>query len=404
MLAIELILEALDYLTIPLELSFPLSIDEHKPKHAALSACSLVCKDWSYFAQRLLFRRVIIRADFEKPFSVSSYDTFLSAIDPHTEKGAWLASSIRMFIFFPRKDDGGGAVSSQLLTALLRMPNLRHFDVFAAVCTFSDAQLAQLRAEGPKLNSLRINVDRWTTTPETVDPETNMYRLAACFPSLKVLDIGSIRGSTLRPASPPLNLPLTALTITLFRIANSLEACIACLVRNPEADYNGLQVLSTHARQGRRRPGEEESLVQTYGPTLLSLTVDFNQYDTLAMALQQCTRLKRLELANFPTPALLPLLPRTLEDLSMSSGRTSSYESGVEFPDLGPLMTEIENLPRLRKLTISYCGDNEPHFDALRVVCRQRGIELRTSNGIYINGDDFMISVQKDLLELNLTG
>lgn len=385
MLATELILRILDELSIPTSLfmgleSLPLNSNALQPQYAALSACSLVCKSWSPYAQGLLFRSVFIPNN--KAFEFTTALSFL--IDPVTPKHTWLASCVRLFIFNPRFQEVPEEVSDGLFRALHSMLNLRHLTVWGGICAFTDAQLETLREQAwPRINSLYANIDKFGSALSTrADPQTNIHRLVACLPTIQILEISAISPyNPLRPFEPPPCLPLLSLA---FRIRRSIgiEQCAASLLRRPDDQYKGLECLHI----GSILPlslAEKASLLAAHGPTLRSLTMNIHGESG---GLELCTRLQHLALSQYPSPEVLISIPRSLEGLHFPSGRTESMDGTVYFPDTTPLLQEIEKLPRLRELILShFTDDSERPFGDLRALCMQRGIAWRTSESRYVS-------------------
>ncbi|KAJ7440345.1 hypothetical protein B0H11DRAFT_1933843 [Mycena galericulata] len=144
-LDLDLILEILDCLAVPLP------VHQQACDPTVLAACSTVCKSWSSHAQRLLFRRVIIpnniyREPHRRGTTWDTLPSFLAAIDPATEHGRHLASSVLCFTL-RHKGRERTVDPTGLATALLRTPNLRHLDVTTVLCDFGPETLALLPSE-----------------------------------------------------------------------------------------------------------------------------------------------------------------------------------------------------------------------------------------------------------------
>ncbi|KAJ7458830.1 hypothetical protein B0H11DRAFT_184718 [Mycena galericulata] len=247
-LGLDLILEILDCLAAPLP------FHQRACDLSVLAACSYVCKSWSSHAQMLLFRRVIIpnniyRGPHRRGATRNTLPSFLAAIDPATERGRHLASTVlcltlRHTGLDPTVDPIGRA------TALLRTPNLRHLDITTVLCNFDPETLARLRESGPRITSLCILQD-FSPLPE--EHPRRMHQLVAAFPSIRLLEISSGFSAMLAPFDPPLALPLVSVKFDTPFIQD-IAPCLASLLSPPsengEHESEPLQLISHKSHNG----------------------------------------------------------------------------------------------------------------------------------------------------------
>ncbi|KAK7028598.1 hypothetical protein R3P38DRAFT_2937381 [Favolaschia claudopus] len=358
-LGLDLILEVLDCLCVPIH------FHQRACDLPVLTACSLVCKEWSPHAQRLLFRRVILPNNiYSHPHSrggaQNPLPSFLVAIDTDTERGRWLAESV---LSFTLRHTGRSltADSPALATALLRMPNLRHLDVTTIFCDFDSETLLRLRTSGPRLTSLAITQD---FSPSVGQHTRIMHRLVSLFPTLKILEITSELKSELAPFDPPPNLALECAKFNTA-IAADISLCLASLL-DPKAE-TPLQVLWHKSKAGH--PSVLDGILATHGKHLRSIA--FKSLDSeVCPPLHQCSILERFEYGRYPSADILAALPNTITALGISG-----------FPEpvsrIDSLEAALLRLPRLRILTWSLCLAPFDFF--VDQMCRRLGIQLRAS-------------------------
>ncbi|KDR70793.1 hypothetical protein GALMADRAFT_214188 [Galerina marginata CBS 339.88] len=405
MLAIELILRILDELHISptlllrlISLSSPSRIFKHRPatlqaNYTALSSCSLVCRAWSAYAQSLLFHSIVIPHGDGCNFP----GAFQFLVNSTTQKDVWLASCVRLFVF-PTRFRGKitQEVSDGLFKALQSMQGLRYLEVWGGSCTFTNYQLKTLGTEScPKLTSLSVNLDRYGDTQATsIYPQEWFHQTLSCFPNLQFLEISAITFTTVHPFETAHKLPLVSLVLNIRRISD-IEQFVKSLLRQPDPHYTGLETLEISSVH-QLSVDQEASLLVQYSGSLRSIAMAFNGG---AKNLQLCTRLRHLAMYRYPSANILELLPRGLEELHIESGQTRSLE-GIQLPDIGPLLQEVEKLPCLQKVIVSKFED-EGQYGDLRALCRQRGIEFITSRESVetLNENDVRTQVWHKLLD-----
>ncbi|KAJ7616172.1 hypothetical protein DFH06DRAFT_110967 [Mycena polygramma] len=360
-LSLDLILEILDSLTVPLHL--------HQGCYyiSVLAACSTVCKRWSSHAQRLLFRHVLLPANIFREPGLSGttrnlVPSFLAAINPATERGRWLAESV---ISLTMRHPGGPLESEPtwLATALLRTPNLRHLDV--GTIFFDADALVRLHGVGPRITSLCISRD---SSPAAVQRAPPIAEIVASFPSIRILELTG--GFSFRPFDPPLNLPLVSFKFYSAGSEDISPYLDSLLDPNPE-EHNALQVLSLRSNVTLGRT------LNAHGKHLRSLSVNtLDSADRVGIA--ACTRLERFGMRGFPDAQMLSCIPRCITSLAIS-GTDPSKE------DVCALAEALDTFPHLRTLTWSWYSPRQSiHQPILGEACRERRIDLRLSASVIV--------------------
>ncbi|KAJ7670843.1 hypothetical protein DFH06DRAFT_1370050 [Mycena polygramma] len=353
-LSLELVLEILDSLAVPLH-SHPRSCDL-----SALAACSAVCKGWSSHAQRLLFRRVILPANIYRESHLRGTTrnvllSFLAAIDPATEHGRWLAESV-VSLTMRQAGRGLSSKSTWLATALLRTPNLRHLDV--TTIFFNPDTLAELREFGSSITSLCILQDLIQRPPP-------MHDIIASFPSIRILELVGCFRPVLTPFNPPLNLSLVSFKVNTTAWSPDIGLYLDSLI-NPNAEEAcRLQVLA------HRSDFSLGDALITHATHLRSLTVK-TITSAEAVRLAACTRLERFGIRCFPDAQTLALIPRSITVLAVSSMPSSTS-------DVDALVHALETFPCLKTLAWSSHPPIFQPFSVLVPACQKLGIELRLS-------------------------
>lgn len=387
-LPIEVVFDILDRFAVPLHFETP-TLDS-----APLATCSLVCHAWSGHSQRLLFRRVRIEGPFVvrssqtqqgslmARFSQTRMASFLSAIDPATQKGRSLAASVQSLRFRPRHLFGHLAsdAAHQLATALLRAHNLRELDVPITACAFDETIFSDLMSAMPRITVLFINLGSLISLNPAVifDSDTAMNRLCALMQTCRLLRISSY--NTGRIPTFPLGpaLPLLSADIDAGQVHDPFP-CLASL--NPGNDPNEtLQILRL---RGTPTPASWRNILTAYGLHLRSLSVKSLPIDPNAPSdLLGCTRLERFEIGTFPSAKDLSAIPRTIKALSIQGGY-DIMASGMHFLALDPLLQAVETFPYLKSITwILFKG--HPQFHVLEEKCKSRDIAIRTAEIVYV--------------------
>ncbi|KAJ7668773.1 hypothetical protein DFH06DRAFT_1182458 [Mycena polygramma] len=379
-LSLDLILEILDCLAVPVH--FP----QRSCDLSVLVACSTVCKVWSAHAQRLLFRRVILPANIYRepqPGRITPSDSmasFLAAIDPTTDHGRWLAESVVGLTIRPTGGRTGTCEPTWLATAMLRTPNLRHLDV-TANC-LDPKSLARLRQFGPPITSLRLVKP---ISPVGIYDSHIMQQIIACFPSTRILEIGSF-APVLAPFNPPLKLSLVSFTYHVAIELNVTSYLTSLLNPNPEAD-SALQVLSTKGSNlalGR--------VLTAHGTHLRSLTVERLDPGQPHLA-ATCPHLERLAIRCFPHAEILALVPRSISTLAISGMTPIPGE-------VDGLVQALESFSRLKTLEWSSCSPTYSALPAIASVCQRQGIKLCLSAEDKITEDPLELQLRRKYIRI----
>ncbi|KAJ7278962.1 hypothetical protein C8J57DRAFT_1305130 [Mycena rebaudengoi] len=370
-LTTELILEILDALSTP------------DPPYATLASCSIVCKAWSRYAQRLLFRKVKIHNDPRvRSVLYSDYNTtgliirrprfnrmssFLGAIYLSTEVGQYLADSVHAITFLC----GTATSSSDLALALSRTKNLRHLDVSTTDCAFEEETLLALQSANLHLTSMRILVDQHIGSP--AQNASRMHRLVASIPTLRMLEIYDHSTAPLVPFTPAPKAPLTSVRFDTY--ASDVSACLSSLMAPP----NGPDTphLQSFWYGGAISPDSLRAIFPTHGPHLRSLGLGITPHSDVDL-LRLCTRLESFHSHVYPSPQLLAALPRTIKELTIA-GQPRSRHDARAFR-LGPLIEQLLDFPSLEIFDWFEYKDH-PHISSLRDMCNTRGIKFRALEG-----------------------
>ncbi|KAJ7050924.1 hypothetical protein C8F01DRAFT_672210 [Mycena amicta] len=381
-LGLDLLLEILDFLAVPL------AYHQRTCDLSVLASCSLVCRTWSPHAQTLLFRRVILpnniyRSPHLRGTTRNMLPSFLSALDPETEKGRWLAGCVRSLTLRHTGRERSSDASA-LAETLMRTTNLRHLDVTTASCNFSADTLARLTADGPKITSLSILQEFSPFTPQHM---SIMHRLVNALPTIRILEISSNLTGSLPPFDPR---PALGLVVVRFNtlMVRDVGPCLESLLRQGE---DTLEVLYHKSKGGH--PSMLDDVLARHGAYLRSLSIK-----TLPLAdpgdsldpldpLAHCTRLERFELGHFPDKRTLEVIPRSITALAIAGVPAAwDLDGGVDgLVDVLPLFPQLKTLTwRLREYGVP---------EVLEKACRERGVEVRLLSGAHEHDDDNMVEV-----------
>ncbi|KAJ7101479.1 hypothetical protein B0H15DRAFT_796262 [Mycena belliarum] len=348
----------------------------------------MVCRAWSPHAQRLLFRRVILpRNLYREPHlrgtSRNSLPSLVEAIDTATERGRWLANSI---VSLTVRHTGRLQISdpTALATVLLRTPNLRHLDVTTMCCRFDTDTLELLAREcGPRITSLCILQD-FSLSPRIQHSRT-LNNIVAALHAVRLVEITLQLSS--EPLLPPLALP-PRLRLAALKLNTTVGHNIGPYVTSLVGEGAELQLFA-HKSKGSQA-SDRGDVLRAHAVHLRSLSVrGLDNDDAATLAL--CTRLERLELACFPDPAMLALIPRSITALAIAGDLPGSVEE---------LAAELaaSAFPDLKSLTWFSCiwwhADGGP-LGVLQAACTAQGIELR----VYTGSSDLLVD---DAVELEL--
>lgn len=295
--------------------------------------------------------------------------SFLATIDPITEKGSWLAASVRTLVFCHRPPYKC-ITANQLATALTRTRNLRELEMSLEPCSaFDEASLLNLRTASPQITSLKIIMDanyHWRVT-NTI----TMRRLISSIPTLRLFEIRSHSARELPLFSPPLSLPLISITINT-RFVRNFDAYVASLLDEGEGTLEVLSLGGSHDPSSLRR------LLKVHGPYLRSLSLD----STDLAVLDFCTHLEYFHLRRFPSVDDFAAIPRTIKAFAILGGFALTSHCESIPPPIEYLLDQLQTFPSLKVLTWTLYKDH-PRHQILCEICRARGIELRTTKEYY---------------------
>ncbi|KAJ7794084.1 hypothetical protein B0H14DRAFT_132404 [Mycena olivaceomarginata] len=403
----ELILEILDMLAVPLGFS-----TVHHPDRTALLSCSLVCKRWSAYAQRLLFRRVVINDLWSRIFlgtpiftrPITRIISFSETITADTDKSRWLRGNVVSISLRPHPS----ARPNEILEILTKLPNLRELDILGVACMFSDGELSRLREWGPSIRSLRVNADHagpLTSLGPQVWPA--VIKLIAAIPAIRMLEITA---STLPMPGviPPLGLDLLLFKSCSKQAAN-LGPFLATLVGGrTRADDDGLQLFQTQSRT----PADLHDILSAHSSHLRSLVVRGELKDPRVLDL--CTHLERFECDTLPADELVAAIPRTINALgvayptpepnkylrSLRPSGMPTMSTASPYISVAHLTEELGTFPHLRVLT--WMGSTaHPGFIELQERCSGLGVEMRSqaTASFYLSDDYIEFSLRRRLLQ-----
>ncbi|KAJ7656814.1 hypothetical protein DFH06DRAFT_1473430 [Mycena polygramma] len=406
----ELILEILDMLDIPLAFD-----TDQFPNREPLLACSLVCKSWSTYSQRLLFRRVRIDNEWSGMFAMSRAPTvppasniitsFLETITGDTEKSRWLAQSVLSLNLHPYI----GTKSADIVSILTNLPNLRELDITRVACRFSDAELSQLRNSGANIRSLCISTDN--TGPITsMGPPVwpGLIKLIAALPTIRMLTIAANTARNILPhtTAPPLGLELVSFKFKSKWVADP-SAFIASLTRG-RTDGGALQLYS-HAFSDT--PVKLHGVLSAHGSNLRSLSLPGKVDEPHILAL--CTCLERFECRTLPSDDLVAAIPRMINALAVRN-LNPDPDPAPPFPipredrfpppkitpiSVAQLTLQLDTFPNLRVFT--WVGSIiHPGFNGLRDRCVGLGVEFRARVLNSLSDDAIQFALRRELLQL----
>ncbi|KAJ7157491.1 hypothetical protein C8R46DRAFT_426344 [Mycena filopes] len=425
----ELLLEILDVFAIPLALQ-----TQQTPHRAALSSCSLVCKNWATPSQRLLFERVQIdeqwapgmfspRPSARIARSLDRLGSFLRTISAENDKFRWLRESVRSIHLRPHSS----AKSADIMAILTQLPNLRELDIIGAACSFSEAELEQLRRSGPAIRSLRVNTDHSGSITSMGAPAwPAVSKVIAAIPTLRMLDIATNNVQELPLFTPPLQLQLVSFKLSSQWVTDA-SRFVASLGGGP---------LELFYQTDSRMDADLMGIVSAHGAHLRSLSMqepDQSRPDLDLGFLQRCTQLERFESQKVPSAALLAAIPPTITALSVlhpyrlppkkivastsPTGRQTfrtvpaynppTAEGFPEgFPAVKHLAAQLDTFPRLRMFSwVSWVASEpgapvDPNAAILKDRCAELGIEFRTREIGSLSDDEVQFSLRRRLLAL----
>jgi hypothetical protein len=344
--------------------------DEHSPDNTVLTACSLVCRDWTIPAQKLLFSRVSIR-------SRTALASFLRAIDSSTEHGRMLAQSVLCMRFVLDHCQPNGLNALSFARAVASCPKLYELELSlygnstsssqetdslrsSPPAQYFDDDVLTLLQSGPPVKALSIS--NWSANTNSA-----LFELLAIWPSVRSL---SVTGAT--PQLPSLSIPpfASALEELRFNLKSSPSTTfLGWLLQN---SVDSLKVLE-FAREPL--PNVLEYLIGTHGLTLESVILPA-WAGTNAALLWKCPALKEMVVEN-PTSSVAAYknLPETIEHVGFGLDSDTV---------LMPVLELIKSKNSLKAMSVHiWNGETpHPHLSALQMSCAYHGIDLRITHSM----------------------
>ncbi|KAG6330233.1 hypothetical protein ID866_8856 [Astraeus odoratus] len=336
--------------------------DNHEPDSQLMSACSLVCRSWSFHAQRLLFRHVRI-------CSQAAYDSFAYAVDSSTTHGRALGGSVVQMHVVLDENQPDPLNHMSFARAVKLCPNLKGVSlrlygcsqptraivrssaggrVQGCVSSFGRDVLDILRT-GPTISSLHFS--NWS------DNDDLIVQLLDVWPSLKAL---SLTGKTphLSPAlkrRPYYPAALEKLTMNC-QVEPSLDFLGWLLHTSAEAkSLLGLEL--------NREPSFHllDFLVQYHGEQLHMLALPSCTTHKHAHAVIRCRALREFRTErSWVLPTIFRHLPEGIRHLAFGMDPTTSLQHAVEL---------VKTRDELEAVTVNvWRGDCERQLAVLKMA------------------------------------
>ncbi|KAI0697674.1 hypothetical protein BC835DRAFT_1337358 [Cytidiella melzeri] len=349
--------------------------EDETTKKNLLTSSALVCKDWSFAAQELLFRQVTLRSEM-------AFNSFQIAVHSASPRGRALASAVkRMHCIVDAKQPRGLSMNA-FAKAVAMCTNLQclHLALFSipassghiaiaagearstsSTSAFSTDVLSTLR-DASRISTLRF--DNWS------DDESALVQLLDSFPSVTAL---AISGKTPSPPSPlfePFHCALQEVRLN-FQTAPSI-GFLEWLLHNSKGTLRALEF--------QREPSVAllEYLVTEHCDTLESLALPACASQEGVSLLARCVQLRELRLENaWVAPGVRRLLPAALERLAIAVDKETPLQ---------PVVQAIKRSTALSSITLQLWADGErhPQLAAVKIACATRGIELKVMRDIRV--------------------
>ncbi|OBZ68628.1 hypothetical protein A0H81_11471 [Grifola frondosa] len=319
--------------------------DNLESDDALLTNCALVCKDWSYVAQKLLFRHVTLRTQTASYARCIRPQSAVPSLSTFLRRAVTLCPNlyeVHLALY------GEGAPGQDIVGS----PDASRMKRPAP--SFDERTLALLRS-GPRISALQFS--NWS------DNSSSLLQLLDVWPELMSLDVSGTPPQLPNASLPPSPCALTELR-TNFQVAPSVEF-MQWLLHN---SANTLRVLDL-AREPS--PDMLEFLASEYGAGLHSLALPACGTHDSAAAVRKCTQLRELKLESaWASPVLYKALPETLQHLAIGVGSDTPLQ---------PVLQMIKRSEELRVVTMHVWDDGEhhPQFSAAKIACTIRGVQLR---------------------------
>ncbi|KIY73358.1 hypothetical protein CYLTODRAFT_439916 [Cylindrobasidium torrendii FP15055 ss-10] len=344
-----------------------------------LAACSLVSREWSTAAQRLLFHEITLR-------SQAGYESFLAAL--HGPKGNTLSDAIVRLRVIIDNNQPAGVSEDMLANAVALCPRLFELDLsiygFRQIrygvppsqrlandaCAFKESTLAILAA-GPTISSLKFN--NWTDTHDFLP------QLLGAWPLLESLSIGG---------SAPRQVPTTASPTMLRSLHMNFQHAVS-------ADYMEWLLPESVDKIRSIAFAQDPSfrmfkhVLNHHGETLESISLPDCTYDQ-ASVIRLCPNLRQITVEGFQaTPTTFRNPAGSLEHIALGIGKSTPVQAVID---------AVKSAPHLRAVTAHVAKDYQHSLlPVLQFACASRGIELRFAQDVHqfrkmIRGDSIATS------------
>ncbi|KAI0039374.1 hypothetical protein FA95DRAFT_1612613, partial [Auriscalpium vulgare] len=323
----------------------------HEIDYPTLSACALVCKDWTAPAQRLLFRRIIRPSDTR-----AGTDVWLNRATPLL---------LHAFTSCPHL---GTYVRSIAVHAL---PN--HVELLRLCPNIALLHLL----DGPPLDWLHtLRALSLCPSVLVVSPRADrdmVHAALVALPSVRHL----VREEDPRdPALLKLALPSATqlLSVTSGSTIDFSELCVQpAVVPAAEIMFEDLVLRYTDFQDmSRVMHGEARSLMHGVARSLRTLTTEVMP---TSAELKMLTALESLVIGLFPSWAIPSPLPRTL----LHFGFHASYDAPIYWDTAAQCIRELaatlSALPNLRVISVTRCSNYDVR-QALEEVSVVRGVDF----------------------------
>jgi hypothetical protein len=365
--------------SIPLPLELVISIiefacfDGFKLNEDLLRHCVLVCRAWSYPAQKLLFSQVTLRTR-------SACDSFLVAVSRSTKRGRILGDAVARLKVVLDHNHPYGLPQHSFGDAFTLCPNLYELNLALYGCatagedivglsnderlrrpapSFDDHTLSLLKS-GPRITALHFS--NWS---ENQYPFTQLLNI---WPTLESLVISGTTPHAPSSIAEPLACSLKQLRMN-FQTSPSIHF-MNWLLHNSSRT---LRILGFD-----REPSLHflDYLIDTHGKYLRSLSLPSCPSHQHALAVQKCPQLRELCIENF-APCVHRNVFGTLEHIALGLDRNTILQ---------PIIEIVRSSDALKVVTVNvwHGGDQHPQFSSLKVACAYRGVELRVTRDIQI--------------------
>ncbi|KAI0937318.1 hypothetical protein AcV5_005255 [Taiwanofungus camphoratus] len=335
--------------------------------------CALVCKDWSFLAQKLLFRHVTLRTQ-------TAYISFQQSVDRSTPRGRMLGDAVQLMRVTLDHNQPYRLCQRSFARAVMLCPNL--FELSIALYgqgapgpgivgspdesrmkrpapSFDKRTLALLRS-GPNITALQFS--NWS------DNSSSLFQLLDVWPSLRFLDI-----SGTPPQLPPASAEVFTCTFEglrmNFQIAPSVDF-MKWLLQKSTTSLRTLEVV--------REPAPEmlEYVVSEHGAALQSLALPACSSRDGVAILSRCDALRELRIESaWVPPAVYKALPETMEHLALGVDMDTSLQ---------PVVQAIKRSEVLKTVTMHLWlgGEHHPLLNRVKIACAVQGVDLRFTRDI----------------------